>query len=155
MKGMRYIFVHGDEEHVVEFTHHEGCVQPEDAWVAAHQRAHAKAVSDNCPGRSTRVEVFDSDVPVNRGFYRPTQNSNRALGGVMSTQLYEGEGVQVTRFACGKCRKDGPCFQITGLGEVNGDLVVVHRSEAPEVLKAIAGELGQHVVSDLDEDPGR
>ncbi len=59
----------------------------------------------------------------------------------MSTNLYEGEQVQVTRFACGECRTKGPCFQITALWPGKGDLVVVHRSEAREVVKAILKDM--------------
>ena len=68
----------------------------------------------------------------------------------MSTTLYEGSGIQVTRFACGKCKTDGPCFQITGDGGNNGDYVVVHRSEAQGVSKAMLDDLGL-VIVDVDD----
>lgn len=68
----------------------------------------------------------------------------------MSTNLFEGPGIQVTRFACGKCKTDGPCFQITGDGGSNGDYVVVHRSEAQGVSKAMLDDLGL-VIVDVDD----
>ena len=67
----------------------------------------------------------------------------------MSTTLYEGSGIQVTRFACGKCKTDGPCFQITGDGGAGGDYVVVHRSEAQSVSKAMLDDVGLTI-----SDPG-
>lgn len=70
MKGMRYVFNNGLEEHIVEFTHHEGCIQPEDAWVAAHLKAHERAVAENQPGRAVQVEPFDSAGPVHRDYFR-------------------------------------------------------------------------------------
>ncbi len=70
----------------------------------------------------------------------------------MSTKLYEGEGVQVALFACGKCRKDGPCFQITGLGAKNGDYVIVHRSESENVARALAEETGLSLHDPADRD---
>jgi hypothetical protein len=59
----------------------------------------------------------------------------------MSTNLYEGSNVQVTRFACGPCQTDGPCFQITGLTPKDGDYVIVHRNDAEEVCKAILKDM--------------
>lgn len=70
MKGMRYIFSDGLEEHVVEFTHTKDSIQPEGDWVAAHYRSHERAVSENQPGRAIRVEDFESDVPIDRDFFR-------------------------------------------------------------------------------------
>lgn len=70
MKGMRYVFSDGIQEHVVEFTHTEKCIQPESAWVAAHYKAHEKAVAENQKGRAIRVEDFDSDGPVHRDYFR-------------------------------------------------------------------------------------
>jgi hypothetical protein len=67
----------------------------------------------------------------------------------MSTQLFEGNNVQVTRFACGRCRTDGPCFQITGIGGGAGDYVIVHREDAQSVAKALAEEVGL-ILSDPD-----
>ena len=62
-------------------------------------------------------------------------------GEAVSTNLYEGDNVQVTRFACGKCQKEGPCFQITGLTPKDGDYVIVHRDNAEDVCKAILGDM--------------
>ena len=56
MKGMRYVFTDYLREHVVEFTHTADSTQPESEWVAAHYRAHEKAVAENQPGRAVRVE---------------------------------------------------------------------------------------------------
>jgi hypothetical protein len=59
----------------------------------------------------------------------------------MSTNLHEGDRVQVTRFACGRCQKGGPCFQITGIGPKSGDYVIVHRDDAEDVCKAILNDM--------------
>ena len=59
----------------------------------------------------------------------------------MSSTLYEGDRVEVTRFACGKCQKSGPCFQITGRGPKAGDYVIVHRDDAQEVCGAILQDM--------------
>jgi hypothetical protein len=70
VKGMRYVFSDGLREHIVEFTHTQDSLQPEAAWVAAHYRAHEKAVTENQPGRAIRVEDFDSDTPVHRDYFK-------------------------------------------------------------------------------------
>lgn len=59
----------------------------------------------------------------------------------MSTNLFEGDRIQVTRFACGQCRTKGPCFQVTGIGPRNGDYTVVHREDAPTVVKTILKDM--------------
>lgn len=59
----------------------------------------------------------------------------------MSNNLYEGDRVQVTKFACGRCQKDGPCFQITGIGPRSGDYVIVHRDDAPDVCRVILEDM--------------
>ena len=53
MKGVRYSFPSGV---VAEFTHTPECLQPAGAWVEAHKKA----------AKVSRVEEFESDVPVNR-----------------------------------------------------------------------------------------
>ncbi len=72
----------------------------------------------------------------------------------MSTTLYEGDNVQVTRFACGRCQKDGPCFQSTGVGPKSGDYVIVHRDDAEEVFGAILKDMDiglRHRYDGVDE----
>lgn len=59
----------------------------------------------------------------------------------MSTNIYEGLGLIVTRFACGKCGPDGPCFQLTGDGSNGGDFVVIHRGQAEEATYSIMRDL--------------
>ena len=59
----------------------------------------------------------------------------------MSTNLFEGDRVQVSRFACGQCRTKGPCFQVTGIGPKSGDYVVLHREDAPAVVKAVLKDM--------------
>jgi hypothetical protein len=56
MKGVRLIF---DSGVVAEFTHGPQCIQPADAWIEAHKRQATTA----------RVEVFESDLPVDRTRY--------------------------------------------------------------------------------------
>lgn len=56
MKGIRYRFPNGT---VAEFTHTPQCIQPVEAWIEAHKRA----------ARTATVEVFESDVPVDRTRY--------------------------------------------------------------------------------------
>jgi predicted lipoprotein with Yx(FWY)xxD motif len=58
----------------------------------------------------------------------------------VSTTLFEGDRVQVSRFACGQCRVKGPCFQVTGIGPKNGDYVVIHREDADKVIIAILAD---------------
>lgn len=70
----------------------------------------------------------------------------------MSTNLYEGDNVQVTRFACGRCKKAGPCFQITGIGPTNGDYVIVHRDEAESVCEKILQDLDIGIVHRYDRE---
>jgi hypothetical protein len=65
----------------------------------------------------------------------------------MSTTLCEGDRVQVSRFACGRCKAEGPCFQITGIGPKSGDYVIVHRLDALPVCRAIMKDLGVTSVS--------
>lgn len=70
----------------------------------------------------------------------------------MGNCLFEGERVIVTRFACGRCKTEGPCFQITGVGYKAGDYVIVHREDAKDVSKAMLKEVGLDVA--YPEDPG-
>lgn len=68
----------------------------------------------------------------------------------MSTNLYDVGGLQVTRFACGKCRTDGPCFQITGDGTGGGDYVIIHRFQAHDAAYAILHDMHKEKPPDAD-----
>lgn len=59
----------------------------------------------------------------------------------MSTNIFESPNLQVTRFACGKCREAGPCFQITGDGGKTGDYVILHRALAHDATYAILRDI--------------
>jgi len=59
----------------------------------------------------------------------------------VSENIYEGFGLWLTVFACGKCREVGPCFQLTAGGGRDGDFVVIHRDGSREVADAILKHL--------------
>ena len=73
MKAVRYVFAHGAEEHIVEFTHPDGPLASTEEWAASHIRSHARAVAEREPGRAIRVEVFDTDIPLDRGDWLKAQ----------------------------------------------------------------------------------
>jgi len=68
----------------------------------------------------------------------------------MSTTIYDASGINVTRFACGKCRADGPCFQVTGDGYKGGDFVIIHRSNAHDAAYAILHDMHKPKPPDAD-----
>lgn len=72
MTGVRYVFAHKRGEHVVEFTHPDGPEKSTKEWAASHQRSHVNAVAQKQPGHAIRVEVFESDVPVDRDYFTST-----------------------------------------------------------------------------------
>ena len=68
----------------------------------------------------------------------------------MSTNIYDAGGIQVTRFACGKCGTDGPCFQVTGDGYKGGDFVIVHRAQAHDAAYAILHDMHKEKPPDAE-----
>ena len=64
MKGIRFELLSGK---VREVTHHAGCIQPAEAWVAAHRKAHEETLRDR-PHNVTikRIVEFESKHPISR-----------------------------------------------------------------------------------------
>lgn len=64
MKGLRFELLDG---RVREITHHAGCIQPAEAWIAAHRKAHEDTLREHPENVAVaRIVEFESKYPINR-----------------------------------------------------------------------------------------